>query len=91
MTVIPLVITTLCYLWVAYGYFSTGHYGLARGLSVPKLSCDQIGSPRSSSGGKCRIALHTRIRDSFIVFGRLLRSSMSQRSSLALSKALRCS
>jgi hypothetical protein len=29
VTFVPLVITTLCYLWVAYGYFSTGHYGLA--------------------------------------------------------------
>ena len=29
MTLVPLIITTLCYLWVAYGYWSTGHYGLA--------------------------------------------------------------
>jgi hypothetical protein len=29
MTLIPLIITTVCYLWVCYGYYSTGHYGLA--------------------------------------------------------------
>ena len=29
MTIFPLIITTLCYLWVAYGYWSTGHIGLA--------------------------------------------------------------
>lgn len=29
MTLIPLVITTACYLWVAYGYWSQGQHGLA--------------------------------------------------------------
>ena len=29
MTLTPLLITTACYLWVAYGYWSTGHVGLA--------------------------------------------------------------
>lgn len=29
MTLVPLIITTVCYLWVCYGYYSTGHYGLA--------------------------------------------------------------